>query len=175
MAVGPPPLSCDIVVGTRPEAIKLAPVFKALRGEPGGFAVRVVTSGRHGEICRTALAAFGLSPGCALDAETIGSSLSDSASELVRAFARNIAQSHPDLLLVQGDTTTALGAALAGFYARVAVAHVEAGLCSGDLANPSNVGTADSAILLSPSGVSDKFLPAMDRIMVNTTVAARCS
>ena len=49
-------LRCDIIVGTRPEAIKLAPVIEALRDEPGDFAVRVVTSGQHGEICRSALA-----------------------------------------------------------------------------------------------------------------------
>jgi UDP-N-acetylglucosamine 2-epimerase (non-hydrolysing) len=129
-------LRCDIVVGTRPEAIKLAPVIEALRDEPGDFAVRVVTSGQHGEICRSALAAFGLAADVALDPEPVGPSLADSAGGLLRAFGRHIAQSPASLLLVQGDTTTAMAAALAAFYAKVPVAHVEAGLRSGDLANP---------------------------------------
>jgi UDP-N-acetylglucosamine 2-epimerase (non-hydrolysing) len=136
MSIEPPPLRCDVVIGTRPEAIKLAPVIRALRGQPREFCVRVVTSGQHGEICSSALAAFGIAADSALEIEPVGRSLADSASDLVRAFGRHITQSHSDLLLVQGDTTTAMGAALAGFYAKVPVAHVEAGLRSGDLANP---------------------------------------
>jgi len=136
MAVELPYLRCDVVIGTRPEAIKLAPVIRALRDRPSEFCVRVVTSGQHGEICRSALAAFGIAADSALDTEPVGYSLADWASDLVRAFGHHIAQSHPDLILVQGDTTTAMGAALAGFYAKVPVAHVEAGLRSGDLANP---------------------------------------
>ena len=118
MAVGRRPLGCDTVIGTRPEAIKLAPVIKALRDEPSEFRVRVVTSGQHGEICRSALAAFGIAANIALDAETIGSSPAASVGELVRAFGHHIAQSHPDLLLVQGDTTTTMAAALAGSCAQ---------------------------------------------------------
>ena len=136
MAVELPYLRCDVVIGTRPEAIKLAPVIRALRDRPSEFCVRVVTSGQHGEICHSALAAFGIAADSALDTEPVGYSLADWASDLVRAFGHHIAQSHPDLILVQGDTTTAMGAALAGFYAKVPVAHVEAGLRSGDLANP---------------------------------------
>src|SRR6266853_6816564 len=132
----PPPLCCDIVVGTRPEAIKLAPVVKALRERGDDFRVRVVTSGQHGEICNSALAAFGLTPDSALDIRPISGSLTDSASDVLRAFGRRFTDSRPDLILVQGDTTTAMAAALAGFYAQIPVAHVEAGLRSGDLANP---------------------------------------
>jgi UDP-N-acetylglucosamine 2-epimerase len=127
---------CDIIVGTRPEAIKLAPVIKALRESGDDFLVRVVTSGQHGEICRSALAAFGLTADGALDNEPISGSLADTAGNLLRAFGRRFADSRPDLILVQGDTTTAMAAALAGFYAQVPVAHVEAGLRSGDLAHP---------------------------------------
>ena len=123
-AVAPPRLGCDIIVGTRPEAIKLAPVVKALREAPNGFPARIVASGQHGEICRTALAAFGLTADIELDTEPVGRSLADSASDLVRGFGCHIAESPPDLLIVQGDTTTAMAAALAGFYARVPVAHV---------------------------------------------------
>jgi UDP-N-acetylglucosamine 2-epimerase len=127
---------CDIIVGTRPEAIKLAPVIKALRESGDDFSVRVVTSGQHGEICRSALAAFGLTADSELDIEPISGSLADAAGNLLRAFGRRFADTRPDLILVQGDTTTAMTAALAGFYAQVPVVHVEAGLRSGDLAHP---------------------------------------
>src|ERR1700730_6283046 len=132
----PSAVRCDVIVGTRPEAIKLAPVIKALRESGDDFLVRVVTSGQHGEICRSALAAFGLTADGALDNEPISGSLADTAGNLLRAFGRRFADSRPDLILVQGDTTTAMAAALAGFYAQVPVAHVEAGLRSGDLAHP---------------------------------------
>src|SRR5260370_20628960 len=120
----------DIIVGPRPEAIKLAPVIKALRESGDDFSVRVVTSGQHGEICRSALAAFGLIADSELDIEPISGSLADAASNLLRAFGRRFADSRPDLILVQGDTTTAMAAALAGFYAQIPVAHVEAGVPS---------------------------------------------
>ena len=89
--------------------------------------------------------------------EPIGGSLADSAGDVLRAFGRHLAERRPDVILVQGDTTTAMGAALAGFYAQVPVAHVEAGLRSGDLANPfpeeanRQIIDAVSAILLPPT------------------------
>src|SRR5712671_3369234 len=132
----PRALRCDIIIGTRPEAIKLAPVVKAVRESGDDFLVRVVTSGQHGEICRSALAAFGLAADSALDIESNSGSLADSAGNVLRAFGRRFARSQPDLILVQGDTTTAVAAALAGFYAQIPIAHVEAGLRSGDLAHP---------------------------------------
>src|SRR5438128_4112004 len=153
----PSALRCDIIVGTRPEAIKLAPVVKALRESGDDFLVRVVTSGQHGEICRSALAAFGLTADSELDIEPISGSLADTAGNLLRAFGRRFAVSRPDLILVQGDTTTAMAGALAGFYANVPVAHVEAGLRSGDLANPfpeeanRQIIDAVSTILLPPT------------------------
>jgi len=71
-----------------------------------------------------------------LDIEPISGSLADSAGNLLRAFGRRFADSRTDLILVQGDTTTAMAAALAGFYAQIPIVHVEAGLRSGDLAHP---------------------------------------
>src|SRR5438309_11522704 len=111
----PRALRCDIIIGTRPEAIKLAPVVKAVRESGDDCKVRVVTSGQHGEICRSALAAFGLTADSELDIEPISGSLADAAGNLLRAFGRKFADNRPDLLLVQGDTTTAMTAALAGF------------------------------------------------------------
>jgi UDP-N-acetylglucosamine 2-epimerase (non-hydrolysing) len=151
------PLCCDIVIGTRPEAIKLAPVIKILRATPDHFSVRVIASGQHREICHSALAAFGLTADKALDIGPIGRSLADSASDVVRTFGCHLTASRPDIVLVQGDTTTAMAAALASFYAQVPVAHVEAGLRSGDLANPfpeeANRQIIDvvSSILLAPT------------------------
>src|SRR5262249_55242383 len=101
-------LSCDIIVVTRPAAIKLAPAIKAVGEEPSDFVGRVVSSGQHGEICRSALAAFGLTADRALDIEPIGSSLAESTGALLRAFGRHIAETRPDLIVVQGDTTTAM-------------------------------------------------------------------
>src|SRR6266481_5367173 len=153
----PRALRCDIIIGTRPEAIKLAPVVKAVRESGDDFLVRVVTSGQHGEICRSALAAFGLAADSALDIESNSGSLADSAGNVLRAFGRRFSDSRPDLILVQGDTTTAMAGALAGFYANVPVAHVEAGLRSGDLANPfpeeanRQIIDAVSTILLPPT------------------------
>ena len=129
-------VNCDVIVGTRPEAIKLAPVIKALRESGHDFSVCVVTSGQHGEICRSALATFGLVADSELDIEPVSGSLADSAGNVLRAFGRRFAANRPDLILVQGDTTTAMAAALAGFYAQIPIAHVEAGLRSGDLAHP---------------------------------------
>jgi UDP-N-acetylglucosamine 2-epimerase (non-hydrolysing) len=150
-------LRCEIIVGTRPEAIKLAPVVKALREAGEDFLARVVTSGQHGEICYSALAAFGLTADSVLDSEPITGSLADSAANVLRRFGRRFAETRPDLILVQGDTTTAMAAALAGFYAKIPVAHVEAGLRSGDLANPfpeeanRQIIDAVSTILLPPT------------------------
>jgi UDP-N-acetylglucosamine 2-epimerase (non-hydrolysing) len=104
-----------------------------------------------------ALAAFGLTADSTFNAEPVANSLAGLASDLVRAFACHIAKSTPGVLVVQGDTTTAMAAALAGFYAKVPVAHVEAGLRSGDLANPfpeeanRKIIDAVSTILLPPT------------------------
>src|SRR6202040_1466222 len=176
---------CDIIVGTRPEAIKLAPVIKALRESGDDFKVRVVTSGQHDEICRSALAAFGLTADTELDIEPISGSLADAAAgNLLRAFGRRFADTRPDLIVVQGDTTTAMAAALAGFYAQVPVVHVEAGLRSGDLAHPfpeeanRQIIDAVSEILLPPTPQAQSNLQRagfpVERCPVtgNTVVAA---
>jgi hypothetical protein len=90
-SIDPSMVRCDVVVGTRPEAIKLAPVIKALRKSEDDFLVRVVASGRHGEICHSALAAFGLAADSELDIEPISGSLADIAGNLLRAFGRRFA------------------------------------------------------------------------------------
>src|SRR5438046_9537264 len=95
------PLCCEVIVGTRPEAIKLAPVVKALRKNGDDFLVRVVTSGQQGEICHSALAAFGLAADGSLDVEPINGSLADSTGHVLRAFGRRFAESRLGINLLR--------------------------------------------------------------------------
>lgn len=115
------------VLGTRPEAIKLAPVLLALQAEPGVESVLCV-SGQHREMLDPMLAAFGLRPDHDLQLMQPGQTLAHTTQAVLLGVSAALHALRPDWLLVQGDTTTAMAAALAGFYERVAVAHVEAGL-----------------------------------------------
>ena len=124
-----------VVVGTRPEVIKMAPVVFALR-ESRMFQPVLVSTGQHREMLAQALAVFGLVPDIDLDLMAPAQTLSDLAARTLAATGKVIDQIKPAWLLVQGDTTTALAAGLAGFYARVPVAHVEAGLRSGRRYSP---------------------------------------
>lgn len=124
-----------VVVGTRPEVIKMAPVVFALR-ESRMFQPVLVSTGQHREMLAQTLAVFGLVPDIDLDLMAPAQTLSDLAARTLGAMGKVIEQIKPAWLLVQGDTTTALAAGLAGFYARVPVAHVEAGLRSGRRYSP---------------------------------------
>lgn len=124
-----------IVLGTRPEAIKLAPLLLALRSEPG-IATKLLLTGQHRDMAGPALAAFGLAADADLDLMTPGQSLNSFAARAIASIDEAIGEEAPDRILVQGDTTSALAAALAGFHNAVPVAHVEAGLRTGDLARP---------------------------------------
>lgn len=114
------------VLGTRPEAIKLAPVILALRAR--GVACDVVSTGQHRVLLDQALAGFGLAPDHDLALMRPDQTLTHLTSGALEGLAPWLAAARPDWLLVQGDTTTAFSAALAGFYAGVRVGHVEAGL-----------------------------------------------
>jgi UDP-N-acetylglucosamine 2-epimerase (non-hydrolysing) len=115
------------VIGTRPEAIKTAPVLLALRAEPGVDA-RLCVTGQHGALCDQALAAFGLTPDVALPPPPPGRSLGRLLGQTVMRLDALIAAERPDRLIIQGDTTTALAGALAAAQRGIPVAHVEAGL-----------------------------------------------
>ncbi|MBT9558664.1 MAG: UDP-N-acetylglucosamine 2-epimerase (non-hydrolyzing) [Myxococcales bacterium] len=121
------PRRVDVVMGTRPEVIKLAPVVIALRRRPE-VSVRVVFTGQHADIGTQALYDFGLSPDLALASMDPGQSLSSLLARLVAALGPATARGGPDVVIGQGDSSSAFAAAIAAHHARVPFAHVEAGL-----------------------------------------------
>jgi UDP-N-acetylglucosamine 2-epimerase len=129
------PTQIAIVLGTRPEAIKLAPVVLAARVRPE-LAVRVYNTGQHGDLCEDILALFGIAADADLGVMAPRQSLTDLTGSVLRAMQRELSNHRPDWLLVQGDTTTAFASALAAFYQKIPVAHVEAGLRTGDIYSP---------------------------------------
>jgi UDP-N-acetylglucosamine 2-epimerase (non-hydrolysing) len=123
------------VIGTRPEAIKMAPVVLAARATPG-LACALCATAQHRDLLDQVLAVFGLTPDEDLNLMTPGQTLAALTARAVEGLDAVFARLRPDLVLVQGDTTTVLSAALAAFYQRIPVAHVEAGLRTGDLSAP---------------------------------------
>ena len=123
------------VIGTRPEAIKMAPLVQRLRAEPS-LQTCVCVTGQHRELVDGALAVFGVVPDIEMSLIEAGQTLGRLTSRVIERMDGMLAEWQPDHLLVHGDTTTAMAAALAGFYRRVRVGHVEAGLRTGDLTQP---------------------------------------
>jgi len=123
------------VFGTRPEAIKLAPVVKAL-GAASDIESRVCVTAQHREMLDQVLALFGIVPDDDLDLMRERQTLADLTSAVLRGVTAVIENFQPDFVVVQGDTATTLAASLAAYYGRVAVAHVEAGLRTGDMYAP---------------------------------------
>ncbi len=123
------------VLGTRPEAIKLAPVIKRLEATPGVDSL-VCATAQHRQMLDQVLEIFGIVPDFDLDLMRPGQDLYDLTARVLTAMKPVLAEAKPDILLVQGDTTTCFGAALAAFYAGIPVGHVEAGLRTGDLSAP---------------------------------------
>jgi UDP-N-acetylglucosamine 2-epimerase len=123
------------VFGTRPEAIKLAPVIRAVEADPD-LRSRVVVTAQHRDLLDQALAPFGIVPDLDLDLMRPGHTLAELTCRVLDGMDRALAEERPDLILVQGDTTTVFVAALAAFYRGVPVGHVEAGLRSFDLSMP---------------------------------------
>src|SRR5437764_4371729 len=121
--------------GTRPEAIKLAPVVHALEATPQVRSV-VVSSGQHRELLRPFVELFRLRVDHDLQLIQPGQTPSDVCARALTALEPLLAEVRPDAVLVQGDTTTALAGALAAFHRRIPVGHVEAGLRSGDPLSP---------------------------------------
>ena len=123
------------VFGTRPEAIKMAPVVTALQ-QTHGLESIVCVSGQHRSMLEQVLELFDIRPRYDLALMTANQTLNGLASRLIFSFDDILAQERPDRVLVHGDTTTACAAALAAFHRRIPVGHVEAGLRTGDLSSP---------------------------------------
>lgn len=128
--------SVMVVLGTRPEVIKLAPVIAALRGDSSAFSTRVVFTSQHREMAASIAAAFALVPDNDLGIMTPGQTPPEVMARVIAALDPVLAAAAPGLVVVQGDTTTALAAALAAYYRQIPVAHVEAGLRTESLYNP---------------------------------------
>lgn len=124
-----------VVVGTRPDVIKLAPVVDALR-EGGDLEPFVIASGQHRELLELAASSVRLQIDWQLSAMKAGQSLASLTSRLLTELDDALESAAPDFVVVQGDTATMLGAALAAFYRRLPIGHVEAGLRTGDVGAP---------------------------------------
>ena len=124
-----------VVVGTRPEAIKMAPVIRRLQRESGARVV-VCATAQHREMLDQVFALFGLTPDIDLDLMRPDQTINALAARVLAGLDEVLAREAPDWLLVQGDTTTAMAAALAAFHRQVRVGHVEAGLRTGDFQHP---------------------------------------
>jgi UDP-N-acetylglucosamine 2-epimerase (non-hydrolysing) len=124
------------IFGTRPEAIKLAPVIRELHQRPDAFAVRVCVTAQHREMLDQVLEAFGINPDRDLDLMRPNQTLFDITAEAVRGLKDVLESEKPDVVLVQGDTTTVFVGALASYYLQIPVGHVEAGLRTGNKFSP---------------------------------------
>jgi UDP-N-acetylglucosamine 2-epimerase (non-hydrolysing) len=121
--------------GTRPEAIKMAPLVLALASDPR-FEARLCVTAQHREMLDQVLELFGLVPDFDLDIMTPGQDLTDVTCAVMRGMRGVFEAFRPDLVLVHGDTATTFATTLAAYYRRIPVAHVEAGLRTGDLYSP---------------------------------------
>lgn len=129
-------LKALFVFGTRPEAIKMAPVVLHMQTRPADFRVEVAVTAQHRQMLDQVLQAFGVVPDYDLNLMAPGQTLAGASSRILAALEPVYQQSRPDIVYVQGDTNTTLCGALGAFYARIPVGHIEAGLRTGDMAAP---------------------------------------
>lgn len=125
-----------VVFGTRPEAIKMAPLCHALQADTGAFETTICVTGQHREMLDQVLKLFELKPHIDLNIMKHGQDLTDVTSAILLGMRGVFLDYKPDLVLVHGDTTTTLATAIAAFYARIPIGHVEAGLRTHDLDAP---------------------------------------
>jgi UDP-N-acetylglucosamine 2-epimerase (non-hydrolysing) len=130
------PIALTVILGTRPEVIKLAPVVRLARERPGAFQVRLVLTGQHRQLAVQLMDEFGLRADIEVDLMATGLELGRMAAECLRTLSAILSADRPDWVLVQGDTTSAFAGALSAFYEKIAVAHVEAGLRTGCRTSP---------------------------------------
>lgn len=174
------PLRVMTVYGTRPEAIKVAPIVKALEADRNIESIVVVT-GQHREMLDQVNEVFDIQPDLDLDIFQPGQTLTDVTTKSLRGIGQAIEQFGPDAVVVQGDTTSVLAGAMAGFYAKVPVVHVEAGLRTADRYTPfpeeinRRLTTQLASLHLAPTQTSRDALlhdnvPAEDIVVTGNTV-----
>lgn len=125
-----------LVFGTRPEAIKMAPLVKALQNRPDEFKTIVCVTGQHREMLDQVLDIFEISPDYDLNIMKQGQDLYDVTAKVLLGMRDVLKEEKPDVVLVHGDTTTSAAAALAAFYQQITVGHVEAGLRTHNIYSP---------------------------------------
>lgn len=125
-----------LVFGTRPEAIKMAPLVKAFEKHPQDFTTLVCVTGQHREMLDQVLHLFDIVPDYDLNIMKQGQDLYDVTARVLVGMRDVLKQAKPDVVLVHGDTTTSTAAALAAFYQQIPVGHVEAGLRTHDIYSP---------------------------------------
>nr|AGS49685.1 UDP-N-acetylglucosamine 2-epimerase [uncultured bacterium esnapd14] len=169
-----------LLVGTRPEAVKVAPVALALAAHPN-IRPLLVHSGQHGSIVRDALAPFGLQPDESLDVRRSSGSQAELMAGLLPRLDELLDRRAPAAVLVQGDTTTTLAGALAAYWRRVPVVHLEAGLRTGNRDSPfpeegnRQLVARIAALHLAPTARAARALraesiPATDIVVTGNTV-----
>ncbi|MGL5514883.1 MAG: non-hydrolyzing UDP-N-acetylglucosamine 2-epimerase, partial [Sporomusa sp.] len=124
------------VFGTRPEAIKMAPVVLELAKHPEAITSVVAVTAQHREMLDQVLNLFNITPSYDLDIMSQGQTLFDITCRAMQGLSQVLVQEKPDIVLVHGDTTTTFAGAMAAFYHQIAVGHVEAGLRTGDKFSP---------------------------------------
>ena len=125
-----------LVFGTRPEAIKMAPLYHALRSFPDRFETQLCVTAQHRQMLDQVLKVFDITPDVDLNLMKSGQDLFDVTASVLMGMRKVLLQYKPDVLLVHGDTSTALAAAMAGFYVGISVGHIEAGLRTYNLQAP---------------------------------------
>lgn len=130
------PRKIMLVFGTRPEAIKVAPLILQLQQHKEDFETIVCTTGQHRDMLRSVMDVFGLTADYDLDIMQQGQDLYDVTCRVLMRMREVLKEAQPDIVLVHGDTTTSTAAALAAFYQHIPVGHIEAGLRTHDIYSP---------------------------------------
>jgi UDP-N-acetylglucosamine 2-epimerase (non-hydrolysing) len=172
-----------VVYGTRPEAVKVAPLIRAL-DESGLFTVQVAVTAQHRAMLDQVNDVFGIKPEFDLDIHRPGQTLAEITTRALTGTHALLADVRPDAVVVQGDTTTVFAAALAAFYEKIPVAHLEAGLRTGDPYSPypeeinRQIATRLAALHLAPTATSkanllaERVSPASVVVTGNTVIDA---
>ena len=126
----------SVLVGTRPEAIKMAPVIIELNKKPNKFKTSICFTGQHESMFSDAFASFGLKPDVTLNVMSPNQSLVQLTNKIINLTDKYYSDFSPDIVLVHGDTNTAMASSLAAFYRKIPIGHVEAGLRTYDKYSP---------------------------------------